>query len=160
MENKNINYFAEEVEPVKKDKDSKADKGNDRVRTVEDVDAKVGRRNRIIRWVVSILLLGGVITGLYFACFAPTSKSIKVDTATTAGDHTLSVKVKGDDTPYTFDLTKTADAHAYYYVNSATYSVYDFVCTAGHGGSNRVIDFLVQQYREGTTFHIRIGDQD
>jgi hypothetical protein len=50
MKKTNICYFAQEVESSKKDTKTKpVDKGNDRVRTVEDVDAKISRRNKIIR---------------------------------------------------------------------------------------------------------------
>lgn len=138
---------------IKKNKDSASttsnndnsqpiDRGNDRTKVVEDVEAKSERNRKIIRWVVGLAIIGLLITAFYFACFAPGSKRVSATSVEKNGDNMFKVVDKYDKKEYNVNFDN--GGYAYYYVVADSKTDYTVYAKSNESGT---INFKVSEFR-------------
>lgn len=121
------------------------DKGNDRTKTVEDVETKSERNRKIVKWVVAVIILGLLITAFYFACFAPSSKKISATKITPNGANNFTVVDKYDKKNYNINFDN--GGYAYYYVVGDSKTDYTVYAKSDNG----TINFRVSEYEYSET---------
>ena len=135
-----------------------SDKGNDRTRVVEDAQNKSERNRRIFRWIIGLVITGLLITAFYFACFAPTSKSIRVSKVDKLNNDSHFDLYDGSKA---YRIDSNTIGYAYYYVvNSPTTDFTVFTKAEGAGTINFLVHKVVPQQDPGSpiTTHYIIGN--